>query len=78
MENIINELTIDDTPETPNEEKTDDMRNRIDDKIETDSTDVENHRTVSEIMHELQKELKQPNVEVINFYLQKYHDLIEI
>lgn len=69
MENIINELTIDDTTEIQNDEKADDTKNQTDDRIEVNELhhNVENHRSVSAIVQELQKELERPIMEVMYF-----------
>ncbi|KYN06646.1 PREDICTED: uncharacterized protein LOC108782815 [Cyphomyrmex costatus] len=62
LENIINELTIDDTSEICKEEETD-TESQVDDKADTDTHSIENHRSVSIIMQELQKELERPVME---------------
>lgn len=64
LENIINELTMDEITEIHKEEKVDEMKNQVDSQTDTDAhTDVENHRSVSVIMQELQKELERPVME---------------
>ncbi|XP_011630625.1 uncharacterized protein LOC105422808 [Pogonomyrmex barbatus] len=60
LENIINELTIDDTAEICKEEEAN-MENQMDDEADTDMH-IENHRSVSTIMQELQKELERPAI----------------
>lgn len=61
LENIIDELTIDDASEICKEEEAD-TESPADDEVDADS--VENHRSVSVIMQELQKELERPVMEV--------------
>lgn len=69
MENIINELTIDDTSEISKEEKIDDTKTPVDSQADEDElANVENHRSISAIMQELQKELERPVMEVINLF----------
>lgn len=69
MENIINELTIDDTSEISKEEKVDDTKTSVDSQADEDElANVENHRSISAIMQELQKELERPVMEVINLF----------
>ncbi|KAL0112926.1 hypothetical protein PUN28_012287 [Cardiocondyla obscurior] len=63
LENIINELTIDDTTEISKEEEEIDVDNQVDDETELDTPTTENHRSVSVIMQELQKELERPVME---------------
>ncbi|KAM0727522.1 Ubiquitin-associated protein 1 [Formica fusca] len=64
LENIINELTIDDTSKISKEEKVDDMKTPVDSQADEDElANVENHRSVSAIMQELQKELERPVME---------------
>lgn len=67
MENIINELSIDNT-ETHKEEKVDEMKNQVDNQANIDAHNVENHRSVSAIMQDLQKELDRPVMEVIKLF----------
>lgn len=66
LENIINELTINDTSEICKEEETE-TESQVDDEADTDAHSVENHRSISAIMQELQKELERPVMEVIFF-----------
>ncbi|XP_012527502.2 ubiquitin-associated protein 1 [Monomorium pharaonis] len=61
LENIINELTIDDTSEISKEEA--DTESPMDDDGDMDAYNIENHRSVSTIMQELQKELERPVME---------------
>jgi len=68
LENIINELTIDDTSEICKEEEAD-TESQVDDEADKDTHSIENHRSVSTIMQELQKELERPIMEVIYFFL---------
>ncbi|CAL1676739.1 unnamed protein product [Lasius platythorax] len=64
LENIINELTIDDTSEISKEEKVDDTKTPVDSQADEDElANVENHRSISAIMQELQKELERPVME---------------
>lgn len=64
LENIINELTIDHTSEMSKDEKVDEMKTPVDSQDDEDElTNVENHRSVSAIMQELQKELERPVME---------------
>lgn len=64
LENIINELTIDDTSEISKEEKVDDVKTPVDSQADEDElADIENHRSISAIMQELQKELERPVME---------------
>lgn len=70
MENIINELTIDDTSEISKEEKVDDVKTPVDSQTDEDElTNIENHRSVSAIMQDLQKELERPVMEVIKSFI---------
>ncbi|XP_018338438.1 PREDICTED: uncharacterized protein LOC108746273 isoform X2 [Trachymyrmex septentrionalis] len=62
LENIINELTIDDTSEICKEEEAD-TESHVDDEADKDTHSIENHRSVSTIMQELQKELERPVME---------------
>lgn len=62
LENIISELTIDETSEICKEEETD-TESPVDDEADADALSVENHRSVSTIMQELQKELERPVME---------------
>lgn len=62
LENIINELSIDNV-ETHKEEKIDEMKNQVDNQADVDAHNVENHRSVSAIMQDLQKELERPVME---------------
>ncbi|XP_011871826.1 PREDICTED: uncharacterized protein LOC105564213 [Vollenhovia emeryi] len=62
LENIITELTIDDTSEACKEEEAD-TESQADDEADADAPSVENHRSVSAIMQELQKELERPVME---------------
>lgn len=64
LETIINELTIDDTSEICKEEEAD-TESQADDEADVDN--VEDHRSVSAIMQELQKELERPIMEVMKF-----------
>jgi len=64
LENIIN---IDDTKICKEEEA--DTESQVDDEVDTDAYNIENHRSVSAIMQELQKELERPIMEVTNFFL---------
>lgn len=65
MENI-NELTIDDTSEISKEEKVDDVKTPVDSQTDEDElANVENYRSVSAIMQDLQKDLERPVMEVI-------------
>lgn len=60
---------MDEITEIHKEEKVDEMKNQVDSQTDTDAhTDVENHRSVSVIMQELQKELERPVMEVIEFF----------
>lgn len=64
LENIINELSIDDTSEISKEEKVDDVKTPVDSQADEDElADIENHRSISAIMQELQKELERPVME---------------
>lgn len=65
LENIINELTIDDAEICKEEEA--ETENQVDDEANTDAHSVENYRSISAIMQELQKELERPVMEVIFF-----------
>lgn len=66
MENIINELTIDDTSEISKEEKVDDVKTPVDSQTDEDElANVENYRSVSAIMQDLQKDLERPVMEVV-------------
>ncbi|XP_011157899.1 ubiquitin-associated protein 1 [Solenopsis invicta] len=62
LENIINELTIDDMSEISKEEEAD-TESQGDDDGDIDAHSIENHRSVSAIMQELQKELERPVME---------------
>lgn len=66
LENIINELTIDDMSEISKEEEAD-TESQGDDDGDIDAHSIENHRSVSAIMQELQKELERPVMEVTKF-----------
>lgn len=61
----MNELTIDDTEICKEEEA--DTESQADDEADTDAHNTENHRSVSAIMQELQKELERPVMEVTKF-----------
>lgn len=63
LENVINELTINDTTEISKEEEAD-TESQADDDGDTDAHSIENHRSISAIMQELQKELERPVMEV--------------
>ncbi|EFN63779.1 Ubiquitin-associated protein 1 [Camponotus floridanus] len=64
LENIINELTIDDTSEISKEEKVDDVKTPVDSQTDEDElANVENYRSVSAIMQDLQKDLERPVME---------------
>lgn len=67
LENIINELTIDDTSEICKEEEAD-AESPADDEVDMDAHSIENHRSISTIMQELQKELERPVMEVGKFF----------
>lgn len=76
MENIINELTINDTLEVSKEEKVDDMKTPVDSQTDEDElTNIENHRSISAIMQDIQKELERPVMEVIKKYPLFSHSL---
>lgn len=62
LENIINELTINDTSEICKEEEAD-AESPADDEADVDAHSIENHRSISTIMQELQKELERPVME---------------
>ncbi|XP_077274384.1 uncharacterized protein LOC143904037 isoform X2 [Temnothorax americanus] len=62
LENIINELRVDDKSEVCKEEKAD-TESPADDEADADAHSNENHRSVSAIMQELQKELERPVME---------------
>ncbi|XP_024893717.1 uncharacterized protein LOC112468668 [Temnothorax curvispinosus] len=62
LENIINELRVDDKSEVCKEEKPD-TESPADDEADADAHSNENHRSVSAIMQELQKELERPVME---------------
>lgn len=64
METIINELTIDDTSEICKEEEAD-TESQADNEADVDN--VEDHRSVSAIMQELQNDLERPIMEVMKF-----------
>lgn len=60
---------MDEITEIHKEEKVDEMKNQVDCQTDTDThTDVENHRSVSVIMQELQKELERPVMEVMKLF----------
>ncbi|RLU23246.1 hypothetical protein DMN91_003449 [Ooceraea biroi] len=64
LENIISELSIDDTSETHKEDVSiDDTKDQAESQADADSHSTENHRSVSVIVQELQKELERPVME---------------
>lgn len=67
LENIINELTINNTSQICKEEEAD-TESQVDDEADMDTNSIENHRSVSAIMQELQKELERPVMEVTIFF----------
>jgi ubiquitin-protein ligase len=69
LENIINELSIDDISEIQKEDINDTKNQETSDQADTDTHNMENHRSVSVIVQELQKELERSVMEVIRYFL---------
>jgi len=68
LENIINELSIDDISEIQKED-INDITNQEKNQVDTDMHNMENHRSVSVIVQELQKELERSVMEVTRYFL---------
>lgn len=68
LENILNELTVNDLPEVQKEEKNETVKTQTSDQENDNEKEYANHRSVSVIMEELQKQLERPFVEHYNLW----------